>query len=57
MENLSELNSNEMKEIVGGNFGIPIGLGGIILFANAVKAYYEGVEEGCKCALVNKNSN
>lgn len=54
MENLNNLSRKEMRKIDGGRISLPIGFGGILLVADAIKAYYEGVEEGCKCALENK---
>lgn len=54
MENSNNLTRKEMRKIDGGRISLPIGFGGILLVADAIKAYYEGVEEGCKCALENK---
>lgn len=59
MENLNliELQQSQLKEIEGGKFLAPIGgFAGVLMIVDAVKAYYEGVEEGCKCALEAKKN-
>lgn len=55
MEYTKILTQNETLEIIGGRISLPIGFGGVLLIADAIQAYYEGVEEGCQCALENKN--
>lgn len=55
MNTLKLLTEKEGKNTNGGRISLPIGFGGILLIADAIKAYYEGVEEGCKCALESKN--
>lgn len=55
MKKLESLSYDKSKKIEGGNILAPIGgFAGVLMIVDAISAYYEGVEEGCKCALEAK---